>query len=193
MHCELVVPGLLSANSPGRWPSIELLLARGRRENRPAIELEPLLTEIFGLRGNNIPAGALTVLAGNGDPGGGRWARADPVHLSLMRDRLVVVPGEALAISREEADALCAALNRHFGAFEIRAFDSRRWSARLEGETKVPDVPAVCAGGQEAAPARENRSDAPKCAVCLSTSRSHVRRWQSKPSSNDVLTALVCP
>ena len=34
------------------------------------------------------------------------WARADPVHLQLMRDRVVFVPGAALSISREEADAL---------------------------------------------------------------------------------------
>jgi hypothetical protein len=157
MHCELVVPGLLSGNSPGRYASIELLLGRGRRQSSLGSELEPFLMGIFGLEGNNVPAGALTVLAANGDPGGDFWLRADPDHLRLMRDRLVVVPAEALDISREEADALCAALNAHFGdAMRIQAIDARRWTARLECEMKFLEVPAVCAAGQDVAPARNN-------------------------------------
>ncbi len=133
MHCELVVPGLLSGNSPGRYASIELLLGRGRRQKKPSVGLEAWLMGTFGLDGGNVPAGALTVLAAGDDPGEASWLRADPVHLRLMRDRLLVMPAEDLKLSREEADALCAALNHHFaGTIEIKAVDPRRWCARIE-------------------------------------------------------------
>ena len=133
MHCELVVPGLLSGNSLGRFPSIELLLGRGRRQGKPASGFESFLMGIFGLQGESVPAGALTLLAANGNPGESSWLRADPVHLRLMRDRLVLAPAEALELSREEAGALCAALNGHFaGAMEFKAVDPRRWCARTE-------------------------------------------------------------
>ena len=48
------------------------------------------------------------------DPGDAWWVRADPVHLRVLRDRVVVVPGEALQVAPEEADELAVALNRHF-------------------------------------------------------------------------------
>ena len=66
MHWELAVPGLLSGSAPGRFPSIERLLARGRRQERSPVGLEAWLMGNFGLEGENVPAGALTLLAGNG-------------------------------------------------------------------------------------------------------------------------------
>jgi len=153
MHVELVVPGLLGGKAPGRFASIELLLGRGRRHGKPAKQLEPFLMEIFGLEGDDAPAGALTLLAGNSDPGNGHWLRADPVHLRLMRDRLLLMPAEALTLSREEANALCAALNRHFaGTIEVWAIDPRRWCAR-SGKALSPNPgPALLHAGREILP-----------------------------------------
>ena len=150
MHWELAVPGLLSGSAPGRFPSIERLLARGRRQERSPVGLEAWLMGNFGLEGENVPAGALTLLAGNGDPGGDSWLRADPVHLRMMRDRPVVVPAEALDLSRAEADALCAALNDHFaGTIEVRAIDPRRWCARIEKAFSTNKVSALEEAGRE--------------------------------------------
>src|SRR5687768_4324182 len=121
MHCELVIPDLFSAHGAGRHPALELLLARGRRtaEAKPQ-PLEHWLHDAFSLEGTAIPAGALSLIATNRDPGGDSWLRADPVHLRLMRDHLVVVPAEALSISQAEADAFCASLNGHFaGTMDI--------------------------------------------------------------------------
>jgi hypothetical protein len=50
-----------------------------------------------------------------------------------MRDRLIVVPSAAFPLSREEADALAEALNRHFeGAPSLTVVEPDRWCARLE-------------------------------------------------------------
>src|SRR5262245_50807940 len=106
MHCELVVPELFAVEVQGRHPALELLLARGRRsaEGEPKL-LERWLHSVFRLDGTSMPAGALSLIAANRDPGDHTWMRADPVHLRLLRDHVAVVPAEALTISREEADA----------------------------------------------------------------------------------------
>src|SRR3989442_5298258 len=113
MHCELVIPGLFSAPAEARLPSLELLLARGRARSGESQPLERWLAEAFGLEGEPVAAGALTALAGNRDPGQERWVPPDPVHLRLMRDRLILVPASAFGLSPAEATALSATPNAH--------------------------------------------------------------------------------
>src|SRR5256886_17367186 len=138
MHCELVIPGLVSAPAEARLPSVELPRARGRAPSGESQPLERWLAEAFGLEDGPIAAGALTALAGNRDPGEERWVRADPVHLRLMRDRLILVPAAAFGVSREEAEALCETLNEHFaGRLDILPVQPQRWSARLQMELEV--------------------------------------------------------
>lgn len=133
MHCEFVVPGLFSSRCDSRLPALEKLLARGRRRRGARRLLGAWLHDAFELGEQPMAAGALTLVAANADPGEASWVRADPVHLRLMRDRLVVVPGEALDIPREEAAALGAAVNAHFaGALEVRVVAPRRWCARID-------------------------------------------------------------
>jgi len=116
MHCELLAPGLFAAPGELRLPSLELLLARGRCTSAGSQGVEGWLQEAFELGDAPLAAGALTLLGANGEPGERFWMRADPVHLRLMRDRLVLAPAAALRIPREEAAALCQALNLHFSA-----------------------------------------------------------------------------
>jgi hypothetical protein len=139
MHCELVVPGLFSADAGLRLPALELLLARGRRSSLESEPLEAWLLEAFDLEEAPLCAGALTLLAHGGDPGDTHWARADPVHLQLMRDRVVFVPGAAFSIAREEAQALVDTLNGHFaGRLEMQALEPGRWCARLAADIELP-------------------------------------------------------
>jgi hypothetical protein len=158
MHCELVVPGLFEKKSSIRLRGLELLLARGRRkrEGPEPKRLEPWLRDAFSLGDKAIPAGALSLIAANRDPGSDSWLRADPVHLRVMRDHVIVVPPEALTISQAEADAFCATLNQHFtGAMQVVPLDPRRWVARLFGrEIELEDVPALQVAGRQRPPSR---------------------------------------
>lgn len=128
MHAELLVPGLLAAGGGARFAALELLLARGRRRAEAAQRAEDWLRDAFEL-GERFPAGALTLLACGGEPGEKAWVRADPVHLRLMRDRLIVVPATAFDLSAEEAGALCEALNAHFPEMKLAACEPRCWCA----------------------------------------------------------------
>ena len=136
MHCELIVPGLFAEASGTRAPALELLLARGRgavHTGSGSLPVEAWLQAAFAVEGESLPAGALSLAGAGGEPGPGCWARADPVHLRLLRDRMIVVPAAAFALSRAEADALVEALNRHFGErLALQALEPGRWCARLD-------------------------------------------------------------
>jgi hypothetical protein len=153
MHCELVVPRLFSTGATSRFAALELLLARGRRRTAPAHRLEQWLSEAFDLGEGPFPAGALTRIAQGATPGEASWTRADPVHLRVMRDHLVVVPAAAFELSAVEANALCAALNAHFPDADFRPHDACRWCATLS-EAVDGGNPLEVAGKQVDLPRR---------------------------------------
>ena len=142
MHLELVVPALFPAQDlpPVAMPSLELLLARGRRTNGQAGDLETWLGQAFGLKefsseNPSIPAGALTALAHGLDPGAHQWLRADPVHLRADRDRLLLVPSQAFAVTAEEARALTGALVPLLsGKFTLHPLAPDQWCVRVEDD-----------------------------------------------------------
>ena len=146
MHCELLVPALFPTRAPARealgalrLPALELLLARGRATGTEPRAPERWLVEAFsgddGDEDAPLAAGALTVLAEGGEPGDDAWLRADPVHLQLGRDGPALVPSAAFEVSREEAEAICEALNGHFaGAPTFYPLAPGRWCARLAEE-----------------------------------------------------------
>jgi hypothetical protein len=146
MHCELVVPGLFSGGA-ARFASLELLLARGRQSTKASQRLEAWTQEAFELGEGGFPAGALTLLAAGGDPSEEEWIRADPVHLRVLRDRVVVIPAEAFDLPAEEARAFCDALNAHFPEMGLNPVQPRRWCARLSGITE--ERPALELAGNE--------------------------------------------
>lgn len=142
MHLELVVPALFAAQDlpPASMPALELLLARGRRTDSPAGNLETWLWRAFGFKQSaaenlSIPAGALTALAHGLEPGAHQWLRGDPVHLRADRDRLLLMPSQAFAVSAEEARALTDALAPLLsGKFTLHPLQPDQWCVRVEDE-----------------------------------------------------------
>lgn len=151
MHCELLVPGLLSAVTMPRAVSLELLLARGRRSSADAATPEAWLFEGFGAQ--QQAAGAFSLLGAGSEPGTASWARADPVHLRLLRDRVVVMPAEALPLSLEEAGALAGQLET---VAEMKVLSPRRWCLRLPAGAAAGAKPAIEAAGEPAPLARDS-------------------------------------
>jgi hypothetical protein len=142
VHCELIVPGLLphgrdaaAALDGLRLPALELLLARSRRTSGDAQSLEAWLARAFEMdEDDEIPAGALTLAATGGAASDALWMRADPAHLRLNRDELILVPAAAFGVSSAEAEQLAETLNRHFaGELAFYPLSGERWCVRVEG------------------------------------------------------------
>ncbi len=136
---HVVLPGLLwpavSVNEAVqglRLPALGTLGARGRAQRRAALTLERWLASAFGLGEAEPPSAALRLLADGFSPGAHAWICADPVHLRLVRDTVVIGAHDELDLSEDEALGLVAALNSHFadvGEFVLQRPD--RWALRL--------------------------------------------------------------
>lgn len=115
----------------------------------PSVDSPPFAA--LRLRGENAAAAAkLTAQTG--------WLCADPVHLRLLHDRMVLADSHAFSIDESEAQALVGRLNEHFAArddepgAEFFAAAGDRWYVRLiessagaasgqaAGRTATPDM-----------------------------------------------------
>ena len=122
-----------------RLPALEKLLARGRSENLQAAPLENHLCELFGMTcAADAPVAAVS--AAFDGLAEGFWLRADPVHLRLQRDQMLlagVLPGV------DEAAQFCASLNDYFSGqgMEFFAPHPQRWYVRLEALPRIRTTP----------------------------------------------------
>ena len=133
MPLDLVVPDLLlpvdapQALRSQRLPALESWLARGLVRRLPHRGLEAALAATFGLPAP-APIAALT-LAADDAPRAGGWLRADPVHLRVGQDAVALYDAGILKVTRDEANALIAALQSLFAddGLEFVAAKSERW------------------------------------------------------------------
>lgn len=168
MHLHLLIPDLLlpvDGDTP-RLEALETLLAKGRRTATPPLQLERWLMQRFNAgpgqeaddpsddAGNDTGdkqggAAAYSLIGDGGDPSDGIWLRADPVHLRVDRDALVLADASLFGIDADEARALSATLNAHFGAaLQIDARHPGRWYARLPAAPKIRCTPLGEARGE---------------------------------------------
>ena len=124
-------------------PALEKMLARGvssvSTRTGEGASLEELLCGMFGVScQNDVPIAPVS--AAFDGLGGGCWLRADPVHLQLQREQLVLLTN--MEISAGEAGQLCAALNEYFAGqdMEFLAPHPQRWYVRLD---RLPDIETV--------------------------------------------------
>src|SRR6266446_623468 len=151
MHCRLFIPDFFSAEGAeaDRLDAAETLLAKGRRKRIAPISPEAWLFERFGVpKQRDWPVAPYTLLADGGAPERHFWMRADPVHLRVGRDSLVLADGAAFQASRAESEALVEALNRHFGqTMLLYPLRPARWYVRLEKAPDMQTTPAAAARG----------------------------------------------
>lgn len=130
-----ILPGLIWPTPPGTrlpdlpaLPALSALLGRAHRSPCPNRSASEWFAAQCG--SDALPWGSLR-LAGeelSGTQTDGAILCADPVSISFVRDALLVQGPQSLALTQEEADALCATLNREFGALgSFRAASPQRW------------------------------------------------------------------
>lgn len=121
-------------------PALEKLLGRGRSEMLEAVPLEDLLCEKFGvLCAADAPIAPIS--AAFDGLAAGCWLRADPVHLRLQRDQMLLLPN--IEISASEAEQMCASLNLHFSGQDMEFFapHPQRWYVRLDAFPRIHTKP----------------------------------------------------
>jgi hypothetical protein len=143
MHCHLLIPSLFppgavtQQNDPlhgVKAPALQTLLARATCVQAPHSEMESWLCESFGVaRQQDYPVAPLCLMADGVAPETHYWLRADPVHLGVERDQLVLSEASTFSLAQDEADALIATLNQHFAADGLHfvAPRAQRWYLRL--------------------------------------------------------------
>lgn len=157
MQLTLLIPELIwpepddtDALQDINCPSLLNVLARSQRALRDPQSLEATLTDLFG-HGENAPYAALRRLGETGnalETERTHWLCADPVHLRLMQERIVLADSRQFGIELDEAQTLASALNEHLGDvchFHVGAAD--RWYLQVK-ETAlqiVLDTPPLSA------------------------------------------------
>ena len=112
-------------------PALEKLLGRGHSEIREPVPLENLLCELFGVPcATDAPIAPIS--AAFDGLAAGCWLRADPVHLRLQRDQMLLLP--SYGNQRGRGRRMCASLNGHFAGqgLEFFAPHPQRWYVRLD-------------------------------------------------------------
>jgi hypothetical protein len=155
MHCRLLIPKLSGGDelpaslAERRFPSLELLFARGRRSRLDIESREQWLLESFGVaRQTDWPSAPYALLGEGRAPGDDYWMHADPAHFSADRDSVLVAEGALLDITNDEAQQIAALVNGHFGdALQLHVAQPGRWYARVASPPPGSTVPLRQATG----------------------------------------------
>ncbi len=135
---DLFLPPELGVSTDLNLSSLRKILARSKKSSAftsMPMSLENHLSRLFA-----VPccpdAPIAAVSAAFDGMGEGCWVRADPVHLHLQRDRLMLSQPET---DLSEAKILCAALNDYFAGQGMTFFapHAARWYLRLD---KLPEL-----------------------------------------------------
>lgn len=121
---------LLLSTPPGYGPHLKRLLARGQTKEVPPSGPNAVLDRLFATDG--ALAGHLLAAEGIASESG-PWFRADPVHLLAGMHSVSLLDSRRFTLATDEANALVAALNAHFGeeAYFV-APHPERWYVRFK-------------------------------------------------------------
>src|SRR5687767_1847711 len=159
MNFHLLVPELFWPAAAGvepyrglALPALETLLARGARTRSAGASLERWLAVAHGL-GAELPLAPYSLRGDGGEPGDHWWLRADPVHLKVHGDRLVLADASKLALTADEARQYVTTLNAHFAGegMTFTAPHPDRWYARLAAEPRLGTLPTTEVAGRSVA------------------------------------------
>jgi hypothetical protein len=149
MQCTLFIPHLLSGRDfineacrDLRLDSLRKFLARARRTAFGTIGTEAWLCQAFEVEQQlDWPVAPLTLVADGGDA----------VHLHANRGQLVLACAGNPWITRQEADDLVAALNRHFAddGLHFLAPHPERWYLRLAHRPGISTHPPEAVAGAD--------------------------------------------
>jgi len=155
VHLTLLVPDLIWPEPGDQFtlgklsaPGLEWLLAHAKPERRPRRPFELVLADCFGLA--DPPCGALRLLGeGSEEARSGYWLCADPVHLRLHQERIVLADASAFDLAEHEAREIAQALDAEFSdTGRFHAASATRWYLRLNAAVDHPAAPLSAVAGR---------------------------------------------
>jgi hypothetical protein len=160
----LYLPGLLIASGNGhtalgRCRALETLLARAEQNSQTGgtAGYEHGLFRLFGLEqeeNTDLPVAAVSRMHDMGVIDNDWWLRADPVHLSLQQDRLILTDARRLDITQDEANRMVAEIMEVFTAdgWLLKAPRPDRWYLKPARAPKITTTLLSQAIGQDVHP-----------------------------------------
>ncbi len=163
---QLVIPALFQTNplldnmGEARLLTLDSLLARGRMISAlPAQPTNWLCQKLGILRQQDLPIAPIFLAVDGIDPGPHNWLRADPVHVRIARDQLIL--SEIPDLSHDEAAQLCTALVAHFGdALSPIITRSGAWIVQAHSHTRISTTALPDAIGKHIDPLLPQGADA---------------------------------
>jgi hypothetical protein len=159
MQCTLLIPRLFwpkesaeAATSGLRLPALASLLSHSRAERFDPISVEGWLCQAFQVeRQQDWPVAPLTLAIDGGEVADAYWLRADPVHLKVDRDRLLMIESALFDLDADDAQAFVSALDTHFAdvGLSFHAPTPKRWYARLARVPMLVTHPASEVAGHD--------------------------------------------
>jgi hypothetical protein len=117
-----------------------MLLGRSHAERFDALPYEGWLCQAFQVeRQQDWPVAPLTLTIDGGESADAYWLRADPVHLKMQRERLLLIENGLFDLSVDDAQALVSSLNQHFAAESIAFYmkHPKRWYVNVPRQPKL--------------------------------------------------------
>ena len=157
MNCHLLVPDLFWPAAAGgepcrdlRLPALETILARGHATRTEGSSLERWLAAAYALPAE-LPLAPYSLRGDGGEPGDHFWMHADPVHIKLHGNRLILADASRFHLSGEEAQEFITALNTQLApdGITFAAPHPQRWYVRIAGEPRMHAAPTAEMAGRD--------------------------------------------
>ena len=135
-----------------RLPALETLLAWGSATDVECENETAWLCRRFAVhKQDDWPVAPLAFAGEGGESDEGYWLRADPVHLRVRNDGLILQAPETLQITWDECRELVTALNHEFEAeeFVFHAPHPHRWYLKMPRAPRIRTVTLKQAIGRD--------------------------------------------
>lgn len=140
-------------------------LARADRLTPSGDGYERQIFALFGLDippESDLPVAAVTRALDMGVIDNEWWLRADPVHLRPMRDRLILLDANAVALTQEEATRLAMELSQAYrdDGWLLKAPRPGRWYLKPPQQPSITTTPLANVAGKDIHPFLPRGNDA---------------------------------
>lgn len=144
-------------------PALEAFLARCVPTIEPATSSVGWICAQFGIeRQQDWPAGAILAQADSEETGSTFWICAQPVHLAVNRDELVLMPPAQLHLPDAQSKALFCSVETHCAehGLEMRYIDAGMWCIGSRRAQDLSTTEIECVEGRSVGAALAAGSDA---------------------------------